>query len=48
MWEGSHSPITHIFHIEDTRLGCQDSNLGISDPKTDALPLGHTRTMQEA
>ncbi len=23
-------------------LGCQDSNLGMSEPKSDALPLGDT------
>ena len=28
-------------------LGCQDSNLGMSVPKTDALPLGDTPTTRE-
>ncbi len=29
--------------FREDRLGCQDSNLGMVDPKTTALPLGHTR-----
>jgi hypothetical protein len=33
-----------IKDLGESWLGCQDSNLGMSVPKTDALPLGDTPT----
>lgn len=32
----------------DEGLGCQDSNLGITEPKSAALPLGHTPSLPES
>jgi hypothetical protein len=34
--------VEELFYLE---LGCKDSNLGMSGPKPDALPLGDTPTI---
>ncbi len=38
----------HNLKLLCRRLGRQDSNLGIVDPKSTALPLGHARTVYES